>query len=160
MRTILPFLIVCSLPLTAARAASIEFVQNGWSTGATLAVAFSGQDADGDHAISLSELNTFSAVWTTPSNVSTHWDLFNVEPDGFVFTDLDNYLFFTRNANFSLVSTAFEGEALASVFDASLFPVDSTVTPATATPEPVGLTLAGLAALALSRRRSSKLPGS
>ena len=51
MRTILPFLIVCSLPLTAARAASIEFVQNGWSTGATLAVAFSGQDADGDMAM-------------------------------------------------------------------------------------------------------------
>ena len=153
MRTLLTFIVACAPFLTTASVASIQFVQSGWSTGATLTVAFSGQNADGDGAIFQSELAAFNVTWTTSLGDATNWTLPNIEPDGFVFTDLNNYLFFTRNAEFSLVSTAFEGEALASVFDASLFPVDSTVTPPTAVPEPAGLTVAGLAALAIWRRR-------
>jgi hypothetical protein len=152
MRTILTLVVSCVLYSSAASAGMIQFVQEGWSTGATLNVVFDGTDVDGDGAILQSELTSFEATWTNPLGPATNWTLPNIEPDGFVFTDLDNYLFFTRNADFSLVGTAFEGEALASVFDAFLFPVDSTAIAPVAVPEPSGFAVAGLAALALWRR--------
>jgi len=158
MRTVLNFLFVCGLSVTAASATSLQFVQDGWSTGAILSVVFTGEDTDGDGAITLPELTVFNAQWGN----TTNWNLPNIEPDGFFFTDLNNYLFFARNPNFSIVSTAFEGAALASVFDESLFPVDSSSNPSTATPEPGGLLLTGLAAIAIGlwrRRRSGACTG-
>ena len=76
-----------------------------------------------------------------------------VEPDGFVFRGAGDYLLFARNAGFSLVSSAFEGETLSSVFDQFLFPVGSSTQPAAAVPEPAtGMLLAaGAAALAAVR---------
>lgn len=153
MRTLCYFLAACVLSSVTAEAASIHFIQNGWSTGATLDVAFSGQDSDGDGVIVRSELTSFNAVWGTSPSDATLWTISSIEPDGFLFGDFDNYLFFIRNDKFSLVSTAFEGEALASVFDEFLFPVDSSATTPTSVPEPVGLTAVGLGAIALWLRR-------
>ena len=144
MRTILKLVFTCALSLAPMSASSIQFVQDGWETGAILSVAFSGEDTDADGAITLPELTAFSALWgTSPAN-STSWTLLNIQPDGFIFADLGNYLFFATNPDFSIVSSAFEGEALASVFDSSLFPVDSSATPPSAVPEPTGLGAAGL----------------
>lgn len=158
MRTILLVTVLSLLSAGAAQAASIEFNQTGWSSGATLSVSFSGQDSDGDGAVTHTELTSFNAIFDGLIGEPIAWTLSNIEPDGFVFADLDNYLFFSRNSNFSLVSTAFEGEALASVFDENLFPVDSTSTLPTGVPEPGGplvaaLALVGFAVVETSRRR-------
>jgi hypothetical protein len=152
MHTVVTLIAACALSSAGASAASIQFVQNGWSTGAVLNVEFSGQDADTDGAIVLPELTEFSAVWTAPNGDSASWPLPDIEPGGFDFTDLGNYLIFTRNADFSLVSTAFEGEALSSVFDELLLPVDSTVMPATNVSEPSSLMVVGLVAIEIWRR--------
>jgi len=157
MNKISALLLAGSLFLGTASATSLSFVQDGWSTGAILTVAFSGEDANGDSAILLPELTALNASWISPLGISTNWNLSNIEPDSFVFIDPGNYLFFTTNPEFALVSTAFEGEALASVFDASLFLVDSTDAPATAVPEPAGLAVGGIAALAFLRRRLTRL---
>jgi len=53
MRTVLNFLFVCGLSVTAASATSLQFVQDGWSTGAMLSAVFTGEDTDGDGAITL-----------------------------------------------------------------------------------------------------------
>jgi hypothetical protein len=151
MRTILILAVHCVLYSSAASADSIRFVQEGWTTGATLDVVFFGHDANADGAIVQSELTSFEANWANPLGVATTWSLSDIEPDGFAFTSLDNFIFFTRNVDFSLVNVVFEGEALASVFDAFLFPVDSTATAPVAVPEPSGLAASGLAALALCR---------
>lgn len=146
MHSLLTLVFTFVMSSAVLSASSIQFVQSGWSTGAELNVTFSGQDADNDGAITLPELSTFRATWGVPNN-ETVWTLADIEPDGFLFADLDNHLFFTRNAEFSLVSTAFEGEVLSSVFDEFLFPVDSSTTPPAVVPEPAGLSVAGLALL-------------
>ncbi|HYO79905.1 MAG TPA: PEP-CTERM sorting domain-containing protein, partial [Bryobacteraceae bacterium] len=72
------------------------------------------------------------------------------------FTDLGDYLFFARNAEYSIVSTAFENEFLATVIDSQLFPADSTTSPAQAVPEPGTFGLIGFlgfAALVRTRLR-------
>ena len=151
MRT---FLILFALSLLPAKSATIQFVQEGWSTGGTLNVFFTGLDADLDGSLTQSELSAFHAQWINPIGASTDWGIVQIEPDGFFFTDLDNYLLFLSNPEFSLVSAVFEGEALSSIFDASLIPVDSSATPAsTAVPEPAGLAVGGLALLIAWRRR-------
>lgn len=136
-------------------AATIQFEQGGWSGGAgPLRVSFTGQDSDGDGALILPELTDFSTIWKTPAGTDTAWRLPDIEPDGFVFEDLGSYLFFARNPEHSLVSSAFEGEALASVFDQFLLPVASTTAPAAAVPEPGSCVLltAGTVALVAVRR--------
>ena len=147
-------LCLCGRP-TITKAASITFVQDGWSLGGPLTVSFSGDDVNGDGTIDGGELNAFGATWITPAADLTTWTLSDIQPDSFLFTGLENHLFFLSNADFSLVSTAFEGEYLASVFDKYLFPVDSTTAAPTAVPEPLGLCAGGLTALcvwALLRR--------
>jgi hypothetical protein len=157
MRTLLKFAIACALSSAPAWATSLQFVQDGWETGAILNVSFSGEDADGDGSITVSELTAFSALWgPEPPNTST-WNLPDIQPDGFFFTDLDNYLVFTSNQNFSLVATAFEGEALSSVFDEFLFPVDSSAATPSAVPEPGGLAVFGLVLIGAARWRRRKL---
>lgn len=147
MQTLFKFATACALSLLTATASEIQFTQDGWSTGAILNVSFSGLDQNNDGTIIQTELASFSADWTSPLTGSTRWSLDEIQPDGFFFTDLDNYLVFLTNADFSFIGTAFEGEALASVFDSFLFPVDSSATPAVATPEPGGLALITSAAV-------------
>ena len=156
MRSLLTTLLAFVLSTATASATSVQFTQGGWFTGATLDVAFAGQDTNADGALSQSELSAFTASWLTPLGDGTTWNLEDIQPEGFFFIDLGNYLLFTSNENFSLVSTAFEGEALASIFDSFLFPVDDTATPPTAAPEPFGLTAAGFGVLQLSRWLSNR----
>lgn len=149
MRTLLSFLLAFTMWANAAIAATVQLEQGGWALGGPLNVYFSGEDGNGDGSLVQSELDSFKASWNTPLSGMTQWGLSDIEPDGFVFTDIENYLFFTRNPAYSLVSGAFEGEALASVFDQFLFPVDSSSTLATAVPEPSGFTMLGMAMLLL-----------
>lgn len=153
MRIPLFLLFISVLPATAG---TIQFVQEGWSTGGALSISFTGLDADLDGSLTQSELSAFNAQWINPLGGSTSWALTHIEPDGFFFTDIGNYLLFATNPEFSLIGTAFEGESLSSIFDSSLFPVDSSATPATAVPEPAGLALGGLALLVLWRRLSGQ----
>ena len=158
MRILIYNLIVIVFGSGSGNATSLSFVQDGWSPGGPLTVVFSGTDANGNGALEQLEMSAFKASWVTPTGDITTWTLPDIEPDGFLFTDLDNYLFFSRNGDYSLVSTAFEGEALASVFDAFLFPVSSSGSSPTAVPEPSNLFAAGLATLSLWRlcQRSKK----
>lgn len=144
MHILLLLFALSGLPATAG---TIQFIQEGWSTGGTLTVFFTGLDADQDGSLTQQELSSFNAQWINPIGASTSWGLAQIESDGFFFTDIGNYLLFVTNPGFSLISTAFEGEALSSIFDASLIPIDSSATPATAVPEPAGLALGGLALL-------------
>lgn len=151
MQLLFKFATACALTMAVSSAAEIQFTQDGWSTpGATLFVSFSGNDQDQDGVIAQAELTAFQAAWTSPLAGSTVWGLGEIQPDGFFFTDLNNYLFFLTNAEFSLIGTAFEGEALSSVFDAFLFPVDSSVTPA-AVPEPEGLAVIAVTVAVIGR---------
>jgi hypothetical protein len=153
MRTLLTVAIAFGIWSCSAKAASIDLVQGGWSEGGPLVVSFTGEDGDSDGAIEQSELNAFNATWVTPLGELTTWKLPDIEPDGFLFIDLGDYLFFTRNEDYSLVNTSFEGEALASVFDQFLFPVSSTAASPTAVPEPYGLSAIGLAILSIAKWR-------
>lgn len=161
MQITIRFATVCALILAgAANAAEVQFAQQGWSSpGATLAVSFSGSDENSDGVLSASELTAFQATWSSPLlAASAAWGLNEIQPDGLFFSDLNNYLFFLTNSEFSLVSTAFEGEALASLFDALLFPVDSSLSPAILlAPEPEGLALLAVALALVARwaRRSN-----
>jgi hypothetical protein len=142
----------------AAPAATIQFEQEGWSSGAgPLRVSFAGQDSDANGSLIVEELVYFAANWNTAAGEQTAWYLTDIEPDGFVFTDLGNYLFFVRNTHYSLVSSAFEGEALSSVFDNLLFPVDSSSAPATGVPEPGTLWIVAAGSLATLARRRRRL---
>lgn len=153
MRTLLLLCLLSAPSLTVPlKGATISFVQTGWSTGGALTMSFTGLDAHLDGSLVQSELTAFHAEWNT-LGVATAWGLAHIEPDGFFFTDLGNYVVFATNPEFTLVSTAFGGEALSSIFDASLFPVDSSATPATAVPEPAGLALGGLALVVFWHRR-------
>lgn len=140
---------------TGVFGASIEFQQGGWSDSDPLVVSFTGTDDDLDGTLLLDELTQFQASWASPGGTRTHWGLSEIQPDGFVFTDLQNYVFFVQNTDYSLVNTAFEGEALATVFDSLLFPVDSTSAVPEAVPEPgsIGLLTLGVAALMSTRLR-------
>ena len=155
---VLVYSFIFVLGATSTNATSLSFVQDGWSPGGPLMVVFSGNDANGNGALEQLEMSAFKATWVTPHGDITNWALPDIEPDGFLFTDLGNYLFFSRNEDYSLVSTAFEGEALASVFDSFLFPVSSSGSLPTSVPEPSNLFTAGLATLSLWRicQRSKK----
>ena len=126
---------------------TIRFQQAGWTEAAgPLVVAFSGADSNGDGAIVLGELTAFDAAWITPQQTQTFWTLTDLEQDGFFFENLGSYVFLATNPEYSLVSVAFEGEALASVFDQFLFPVSDTVSPASEVPEPGTFALLAAAA--------------
>ena len=115
-----------------AHAGSIQFVQHGWSSGGLLTVRFDGADANRDGVIEQLELSLFDAVYTPPAGSNIAWGLVDIQPDAFFFTDLDNFLIFAANPTYSIVDSAFEGEALATIFDSPLFPIDSTSAPAVA----------------------------
>lgn len=150
MQRLLVALAAVFLFSAVAKGASIQFTQGGWSSGGTLEVAFEGDDLDSDGAIGQSELNGFFASWATPFGDTSTWGLSDIEPDGFLFVDLGNYVFFVRNPEFSLVNTALGGEVLASVFDEFLFPADNTSDPPSEVPEPAGLMGGGMAALSVA----------
>jgi hypothetical protein len=148
------------LPAFPCQAATIHLEQAGWPDGTPpLRISFTGQDADGDGTLVVHEITDFLADWSTPAGVETEWRFPDIEPDGFVFRNAGDYLFFTRNAEYSLVSTAFEGEALSSVFDRFLFPVASSTATASEVPEPQSAMLfaAGLAVLAAARIAKGRL---
>lgn len=147
-----------ALPGTGG-ATSITFLQDGWSLGGPLLVSFTGNDDDRDGALAASELTEFTATWTTPVSTVTTWLKPNIEPDGFFFFGLDDYVFFVRNDDYSLVNTAFGGETIASVFDRFLFPVDSTTSSPSPVPEPSTfglLSVSGAAILAFVRRKRNQ----
>ena len=98
-----------------AHAGSIQFVQQGWSSGGRFTVQFDGADADRDGVIEQLELSLFDAVYTPPAGSNIAWGLVDIQPDAFFFTDLDNFLIFAANPTYSIVDTAFEGEALATI---------------------------------------------
>ena len=139
-----------------AHAGSIQFVQEGWSSGGRFTVRFDGADANRDGVIEQLELSLFDAVYTPPAGSNIAWGLVDIQPDAFFFTDFGNFLIFAANPGYSVVDTAFEGEALATIFDSQLFPLDSTSAPAVAeAPEPAGLAIPGAMVLLLlaARRR-------
>jgi hypothetical protein len=152
-------ILLTTLLSSSGFATSIDFQQGGWSLGSALRVSFTGIDNNFDGILINEELTRFRAVWETPSGTFTEWGLTHIEPAGFKFTDLGNFLLFTRNSEYSLVNTAFEGESFANVFDSQfLLPVDSTSSPAHAAPEPgtFGL-LATLGATLLIRKKLRRL---
>lgn len=148
-------LTILAILLSAAGfSASIDLVQGGWSGGGPLVISFTGLDTNIDGTLQADELTHFAARWTAPDQTLTHWGVSNIEPSGFHFTDVGNFLLFLRNDDYSLVDTAFEGEYLATVFDSQLFPVDTTIGSAEAVPEPGSFgIISTLAAAALFRRR-------
>jgi hypothetical protein len=153
IKTLIAAALACS---SLAGAATIQLTQEGWSSGGRLNFEFLGQDVNNDGAIDQLELSSFSASYESPVlGIQTSWGLNDIQPDSFLFTDLGNYLFFVVNPSYSLINTAFEGEALASIFDANLFPVDSTSTGPSEAPEPSSFVLLaiGSAMLVLGSRR-------
>src|SRR5688572_15681965 len=100
MRTLLYTLISFVLWSASANATSVGFVQDGWSPGGPLTIAFSGNDTDANGTLEQLELSAFHARWITPLGDVMNWTRPDIEPDGFLFTDPENYLFFTRNPDF------------------------------------------------------------
>lgn len=146
-------ILLATLLSATAFGASIEFRQDGWSTSGPLVVSFTGIDTDLDGSLRLNELSEFQAIWQTPGGISSDWGLSHIEPGGFIFTNAGNFLMFVSNAEYSLVDTAFEGEFLATVFDANLFPVDSTTGAAQVVPEPAMFGLMGASLILLTATR-------
>ena len=58
-------------------------------------------------------------------------------------------MFAATNPDYSLIDSSFQGQAIGSVVDAFLFPVDQTDAPSIAIPEPHGLAGVGLALMAI-----------
>ena len=129
-------LILVTLLSTSAFGSSIQLRQDGWSAGGPLLVSFAGSDNDLDGALLTEELTQFRAIWQTPDGMLTEWGRSEIEPDGFIFADPGNFLIFIRNPEYSMVNSAFEGEFLATVFDAQLSPVATTTGAAQVVPEP------------------------
>jgi len=141
-----------------AHAGAIQFVQEGWSGGGRLNVRFDAADSNRDGVIEQLKLSLFDAVYTPPAGSNIAWGLGDIQPDAFFFADLDNFLIFAANPTYSLVDTAFEGAALATIFDSQLFPIDSTSAPAVAeAPEPAGLAIPGAIVVLLFAARPRRL---
>lgn len=152
---------LCLFIPETSNGATLQFVQDGWTFGGPLELSFTGEDSDLDGWIEQSELTYFKAVYGLPEGSSTEWSIYDIEPDGFSFSDPGNFLIFARNDTYSLVDISFEGEVLASVFDQFLFPIDETQTAPVATPEPEGLICSGLlviTGLACRKSRQKGLP--
>lgn len=130
-------------------AGSLELIQNGWQSGGPLTVSFSGQDVDLNGQIDLSELSSFQASYQLPGGGSTTWFLDDLQTDGFFFSDPGNFLFAATNANYILIDSGFQGQAIGSVADSFLFPVDQTTDLPTVVPEPGGLACVGSGLMAL-----------
>lgn len=94
------FIAICLLlaVTSAASAATIGFTQEGWSAGGSLRVDFTGSDADLDGAIALGELEAFTATWKAPDQQTVVWALADVQPDGFFYIEISNYVIFAANS--------------------------------------------------------------
>src|SRR4051794_21773891 len=117
---------LCWLAAGMAPAGTIQLEQGGWAYGGPLNVTFTGTDANGDGEIAQIELTAFKAVYTLSAGGSTTWMLGDMQPDGFVFSDFGNFLFFASNASYTLIDSALEGVVTGSVVNQFLFPVDIT----------------------------------
>ncbi len=152
LRTLVPSILCC----VAASAATIQWTQEGWEFGGPLTVSFTGQDSNRNGQIDQAELSAFTATYRTPQGRSITWMLGDLEPDGFSFSNSSNFLVFATSANYTLLDSAFQGQARGTVVDQFLFPVDITENLPAAVPEPTGLGCAGAAcaiAAALAGKR-------
>jgi hypothetical protein len=141
-------LVACCWFASNAAGAPVQLTQGGWTFGGPLTLTFSGQDANHDGQIDQSELSAFEAAYLLPQGPVTVWSLNDLHPDGFLFADTGNYLFFATNDAYTLLDSSFQGLVSASVVDSFLFPIDITDAAPVAVPEPVGFTALGLAAIA------------
>lgn len=161
LQILLFLLTVLCLP-GVSQGASLQLIQGGWAVGGPLQISFTGEDSDLDGWLEHSELSTFQAVYDLSDGNSNKWSIYDLEPDGFAFSDPDNFLIFASNAEYSLVDVAFEGEVLASVFDRNLFPVDETQAVPKVVPEPTGMVWVGITAMigfmCLKNRKKLSLP--
>lgn len=157
---ILLFTIACCSLSGLTRAATIQITQGGWDRGGPLTVVLSGKDSNHNGAIDQSELTAFSAVYNLPQGGSTTWLLADLEPDGFMFSGIADYLMFATNASYTLLDSAFHGAVRGSVVDAFLFPIDVTGDLPTAVPEPspLGCFAAAVVLLACNRSQHSTRP--
>lgn len=136
-----------------AGAATIQLTQGGWESGGPLIVVFDAEDSNLDGQIDQSELSGFSANYALPQGGSTTWSTTDLQPNGFKFLSVGDYLLFATNPNYTLIDSGFEGEAHGSVIDSFLFPVDITEDLPTAVPEPAGLAYFGFAVIFAWRTR-------
>ena len=127
----------------------IRLIQKDWQFGGPFAVTFTGRDIDLDGWITHSELHDFHATYLLPDGSPTIWAFSDIQPDGFMFLDVGNFLIFVSNPDYSLVNVGFEGEVLGSVLDRFLFPLDETQGALTAVPEPNGMAMLGFASLSV-----------
>jgi hypothetical protein len=142
----------CCLAQTVT-AATIQLAQGGWESGGPLHLSFTGEDRDLDGWIEQHELSAFHAVYQLPEGGETTWLMSQIQSGGFRFFDTGNFLFFTANTDHTLVDSAFEGVVTAGIADRFLFPIDTTEAQPVIVPEPSGMILSGLAAIAAIARR-------
>src|SRR4051812_8655983 len=93
---------LCVLAGNAA-AVTIQLEQGGWTFGGPLTVSVVGEDRNLDGQIDQTELSDFQASYRLPQGGTTTWLLTDLHPAGFLFSDTGNFLFFTSNADYSLL---------------------------------------------------------
>lgn len=133
----------------SAQAAAIQLQQHGWDQGGPLTISFSGTDLDSSGAIEQQELGTFQAEFVLPLGSTTVWMIADIQPDGFVFGNANDFLLSLWNGEYLLNDEAFGGQTLGSVADMFLFLVAATGADATVVPEASAATLTafGIAAI-------------
>ena len=161
MRTLTAVLFVFAILAGATTAGPLTLVQGGWTSGGPLTVSFDGVDGNLDGQIDQAELSAFNAVYQLPLGGSTAWALADLQPNGFLFMNPGDFLFFASNPEYTLIDSAFQGLVSGSVINAFLFPVGLTDQQPVVVPEPAGMAFLGLAVLAIAvgvRRRSAGGP--
>lgn len=148
------FFMICCFACVDAAATTIQLTQGGWQLAGPLTVSFTGEDSNADGQIDLSELTSFDAAYRLPQGGTTTWAITDVFPDGFLYSSIEQYLFFAGNSGYILVDSAFPGVVIAAVIDTHLFPVDTTETAPVIVPEisTLALAVSGIIAFLISRR--------
>lgn len=144
------FMVIASFVLAGnMHASTIQLTQGGWTFGGPLILSLTGQDENLDGRIDQPELSAFQASYRLPQGGMTTWSLSDLHSDGFQFSDTGNFLFFTSNADYSLIDSALHTQVTASVINRFLFPIDVTDSLPVVVPEPSGLIWSGIALLAV-----------
>lgn len=153
LRHILAFMVLGLCAAYASPAETIQLVQGEWSSGGPLSLSFTAQDLNMDRWIERSELSGFRGDFRFEEGTRTSWFLSDLALDGFFFHATGDFAVFARNAEYSLIGTASEGEVLTSIVDSFLFPIAETQALPVLTPEPSTSVLLGMIAIVGLARR-------